>query len=126
MDVRAISSSLKSPEFSNISQLSEVSTVAVSTPRNSNQSASELLKKDKFELSVSDQAVLNALEKANRALSGMERRCEYSVHAKTGELMIKVIDQTSNEIVREIPNEKFLDLMAKLQELIGLNIDEKR
>ncbi|MBW5448470.1 flagellar biosynthesis protein FlaG [Cohnella sp. CFH 77786] len=89
-------------------------------------SASDLLHKEKYDLSLSEQAVRKAIEKANKAMEGIDRRFEYSVHEKTGEVVVKVINKDTNEVVREIPNEKFLDLMAKLQELVGLNIDEKR
>jgi flagellar protein FlaG len=126
MDVRTISTSFKPPEFGIIQQQSEVSSAAISKPGNSYLSASELLHKEKFELSVSDQAIRNALERANKAMSGIDRRFEFSVHEKTGEVMVKVINEATNEVVREIPNEKFLDMMDKLQELVGLNIDENR
>jgi flagellar protein FlaG len=125
MDVRTISS-VKPTEFGVIQQQSEVSPAAIAIPRHPYPSASEVLHKEKFELSVSDQAIRNALERANKVLAGMDRRFEFSVHEKTGEVMVKVINQATNELIREIPNEKFLDMMAKLQELVGLNIDEKR
>lgn len=89
-------------------------------------SSRDLLHKEKYELSLSDQAVRKAIEKANKAMEGYERRFEYSVHEKTGDLMVKVVNTETNEVVREIPNEKLLDLMDKLQELAGINIDEKR
>lgn len=82
--------------------------------------------KDKYESTLSESTMLKAIDKANKALEPVYRRFEYSVHDKTGEVIVKVIDQQNDEVINEIPNEKFLDLMAKLQELIGLNIDEKR
>ncbi|WP_164472823.1 flagellar protein FlaG [Cohnella candidum] len=88
--------------------------------------ATALLHKEKYDLTISDQAMRKAIEKANKAMEGIDRRFEYSVHEKTGETIVKVINKDNNEVIREIPNEKFLDLMAKLQELVGLNIDEKR
>lgn len=82
--------------------------------------------KEKYELTISDQVILKAIEKANKSMQGMDRRFEYKIHEKTGDVLIKVINSATDEVVREIPNEKFLDLIAKLQELVGLNIDEKR
>lgn len=88
---------------------------------------SELLHKKKYELSVSDAALQNAIEKVNKALQGIETKLEYSVHQKTGDILVKVINQETNEVMREIPPEKFIDLVIKLQELsAGLIIDEKR
>lgn len=81
---------------------------------------------DNPDFSVSDQTIRKAIEKANKALEGVHRRFEYSVHEKTGQTIVKVINQDTDELIREIPNEKFLDLVSKLQELVGLIIDEKR
>jgi flagellar protein FlaG len=39
--------------------------------------------------------------------------------------MVKVIDNETNEIIKEIPSEKMLDMVAKIEEMIGLIIDEK-
>jgi flagellar protein FlaG len=127
MDVRAVSTSIINPaDPGAINQQTGVSQISAIVPGDSYPSASELLHKEKYELSVSDLAFRKAIEKANHALEGIQRRFEYSVHAKTGEVIVKVINQDNNEVLREIPNEKFLDLMANLQELTGLNIDEKR
>jgi len=83
-------------------------------------------RRGRYDLPISDQLMMKSIERANRAMLGMDRRFEYSIHEKTGDVLVKVIDTNTDEVVREIPNEKFLDLIANLQELIGLNIDEKR
>jgi flagellar protein FlaG len=78
-------------------------------------------------LPVSDKVVIEAIEKANRAIEGFAYiSFEYSVHPKTHAIMVKVIDSDTNEVIREIPPEKFQDLVAKLWELSGLVIDERR
>ncbi|WP_258959184.1 flagellar protein FlaG [Paenibacillus tyrfis] len=93
---------------------------------NISPSATELLKKEKFELSISEEAVVKAIQKANKALQGVEKRFEYRVHQQTGEIMVKVLNQETDELIREIPPEKLLDLVAKLQDICGIIIDEKR
>lgn len=89
-------------------------------------SSTELLHKKAWELTIPDAAFQRALEKVNKALQGIDTKLEYSVHEKSGEIMVKVINQETNEVLREIPPEKFLDLVVKLQELSGIFIDEKR
>jgi Uncharacterized flagellar protein FlaG len=113
MEVSALSSQ-------NTKQFSVPAVEGVTAPK------TDVMHKEKFELSISEQVVKSSIEKANKALDGMDRRFEYSIHEKTGEVMVKVINKQTDEVVREIPNEKLLDLMDKLQELAGLNIDEKR
>jgi flagellar protein FlaG len=74
---------------------------------------------------IAQDDVLQAVKQANKALEGTNRRFEYSVHEQTKTLMIKVINSDTDEIIREIPPEKILDLIAKLWELAGLIVDEK-
>jgi len=39
---------------------------------------------------------------------------------------VKVLDSETNEVIREIPPEKILDMVAKMWELAGLIVDERR
>jgi flagellar protein FlaG len=50
---------------------------------------------------------------------------EFSVHQTTGKTMIKVVDKETDRLIREIPPEDFLDLSAKLGEMIGILFDKK-
>ncbi|MDD4707168.1 MAG: flagellar protein FlaG, partial [Firmicutes bacterium] len=40
-------------------------------------------------------------------------------------IMVKVINDETDEIIREIPPEKILDMVAKIWELAGLMVDRK-
>ena len=61
----------------------------------------------------------------NKKLLMAGRELVRSIHEKTGEVMVKVIDTDTGEIIREIPREKSLDILAKILEQTGLLIDEK-
>lgn len=50
---------------------------------------------------------------------------KFSIHNSTGRTMVKVINKESGEMIREIPSKKFLDLAAKLEEMIGIIFDKK-
>jgi flagellar protein FlaG len=39
---------------------------------------------------------------------------------------IKLLDKDTHEVVKEIPAEKTLDLIAKAWEMAGILVDEKR
>ena len=39
--------------------------------------------------------------------------------------MVKVINEETGEIIREIPPEKILDMVAKMWELAGILVDRK-
>lgn len=74
---------------------------------------------------ISEKVVSEAIDKANKVISSSNRRFEYSVHKRTHEIMIKVINSETDEVVREIPPEKILDLIANLMQLAGLVVDER-
>lgn len=71
--------------------------------------------------------VIKAIETANKSVKMYDRRLEYRIHEATHQIMIKVIDTSSPDevVIREIPSEKILDMVAKMWELSGLFVDEK-
>ena len=87
---------------------------------------SQLTTFEKRGLPVAERAVIDAIEKANKAILGSFRRFEFSIHEETKEIMVKVIDSETNEVIREIPPEKILDMVARLWEMAGIIVDERR
>lgn len=75
---------------------------------------------------VGDEQLIKAIERANKALQGATTTFEFSIHEKTKQIMVKVLDKDSGKIIREIPPEKTLDLVAKMWELAGILVDERR
>ncbi|MBY0163242.1 flagellar protein FlaG [Paenibacillus lautus] len=89
---------------------------------------SELANKQKYQrLTVSEQAVLDAINKVNKVLEGAPQKFEYKIHENTGDVIVKIINKDTNLIIREIPPEKLIELVEKLQQLArGAIVDEKR
>ncbi|HHX88068.1 MAG TPA: flagellar protein FlaG [Firmicutes bacterium] len=50
----------------------------------------------------------------------------FSIHQETERLVVQVYDRRDNEVIREIPPEKVLNLVAQIQQMIGLLLDEQR
>ncbi|WP_456288589.1 flagellar protein FlaG [Paenibacillus sp. AK002] len=98
------------------------------TPSYVGTSYQDLQTKNKVQpLSVSEKAVLDAINKVNRTLEGTPQRYEFKLHASTGDLIIKIYNKETNEIIRELPPEKMIELVEKLQQIVvGAIIDEKR
>lgn len=48
----------------------------------------------------------------------------FKIHEPTGEIIARIVNRETGEVIREIPPEKFLDMVAKLQELAGILVDE--
>ena len=47
------------------------------------------------------------------------------IHDETGDTMISVIDDNTGEVIRELPPEKFLDMIVAFQKIDGIFIDRK-
>jgi flagellar protein FlaG len=75
---------------------------------------------------ISEKVVISAIERANKAMVAANRALEFSIHEKTKEIMVKVVDTETKEVVREIPSEKILDILANILEMAGLLVDERR
>ena len=76
--------------------------------------------------SYPEKTIITEIEKANGTLNTNQYEYEFTVHEKTKQIMVKVIDAETKEKVTEFPSEKILDMVAKMCELAGLFIDEKR
>ena len=50
----------------------------------------------------------------------------FGIHEKTNRVTIKLVDKETKEVIKELPPEKTLDMIAKAWELAGLLVDEKR
>lgn len=68
----------------------------------------------------------DAIDKVNAKIVPSKTRCEFSYHEETKRVSIKVIDQNTEEVIREIPPEETLDMLSKMWELAGILVDERR
>lgn len=76
-------------------------------------------------LSVGQEQLIRNIERAVKSLEGPQTTLDISIHDKTHEIMVKVLNKDTGEVIREVPPEKTLDLVAKMMELAGILVDEK-
>jgi len=74
---------------------------------------------------ITEDQISVAVRGANKALEWAKRHFEYSVHDATNSIVVRVYNSETEELIREIPPERILDLMARLWDLAGLVVDEK-
>lgn len=70
------------------------------------------------------QTIASVMSEANQKLN--KTRCEYSYDEPTKRVSIKVYDKETDELIREVPPEKSLEMLQRMWELAGLIVDEKR
>lgn len=70
------------------------------------------------------------MEKLKKAVELMSEQLPHSepkfgIHEETNRIMIKLVDKDTQEVIKEIPPEKSLDMLAKAMEIAGVLMDEK-
>lgn len=77
-----------------------------------------------------NQAMSESLKKAiaemNEKINNSNQEAIFGVHEETNRVMIKIVDKETKEVVKEFPPEKTLDMIAKVWEVAGILVDEKR
>lgn len=73
---------------------------------------------------VTKDKVDQAVEKLNKTMETYNTELRFQLHEKSGEYMIKIINSKDKSVVREIPPEKVLNMVAYFKEILGLVVDK--
>ena len=75
-----------------------------------------------------ERRIKSVIDQANEKIKQNNgyRRLAFSYNKETKKISIKVYDESTKEIIREIPPEKMHDMLAKIKDLAGIIVDEKR
>lgn len=75
---------------------------------------------------ISKKELKNAVDKLNNFLEDNKTHAEFEYHDKLkNDLMIKIIDDKTGEVIQEVPPKKILDMVAKMMEMVGVLFDKK-
>ena len=66
-----------------------------------------------------------AIERINRTMDALNIRLKFEMHSDSGEYYVKVINEASDEVIRQIPAEKTLDLLAHVKRMVGVLVDQR-
>ncbi|MBM7606233.1 flagellar protein FlaG [Metabacillus crassostreae] len=61
----------------------------------------------------------------NAFLKPSNTHIKFELHEELNEYYVKVVDDYTKEVIREIPSKKWLDIYASMTEFLGLIIDKK-
>ena len=53
------------------------------------------------------------------------RQLAFDVYDKTEDIFVEISDQSSGEVIKQIPAKEVLELRSRLQEMIGFMVDEQ-
>ena len=72
---------------------------------------------------VSAEQIKKTLAELNKKM--MNTACQYGIHEGTGRVTIKIVDKDTRDVIKEIPAEETLELIAKAWELAGIMVDKR-
>ncbi len=72
----------------------------------------------------SKEQIKQAVEKLNKSMTNSE--AVFGIHEATQRLTIKIVDKDTKKVIKELPPEKTLDMIAKVWEMAGILVDERR
>lgn len=75
---------------------------------------------------ITKEMVQNRVEGMNEFLEPTTTAVKFLLHEDLNEYYVQVINPLTDEVLKEIPNKKFLDMYASMTELMGLIVDEKK
>jgi flagellar protein FlaG len=109
------------------SDKSQVNSVEINTSNKNNAAAAETnptVKDFKKALGPEDfEMLIDSIKNMPTVLN--LTRLEYSIHDDTKRIVVRIYDKATDELISEIPPEKFLDLIAGLWKQAGLIVDER-
>lgn len=66
------------------------------------------------------------VETVNERLKQQPGYMRFEIHKGTQDIIVRLIDRETETVLREFPSEKYLDLVAKMLEVSGLQVDARR
>ncbi len=73
---------------------------------------------------ANNEKIKKAVEQLNKNMSHSE--AVFGFHDETNRVTIKIVDKDTKEVIKELPPEKTLDMIARVWEIAGILVDEKR
>lgn len=116
---RSVNTSL--PERRDIKPAPQTATKAISTVKQL-----DIAKLTGDLVPISDEQLIRAIDRAIKSMEGVATSLDFSVHKGTKQIMVKVLNSDTGEVIRELPPEKSLDFLAKVWEKAGILVDERR
>ncbi|MGE8206917.1 flagellar protein FlaG [Heyndrickxia sp. NPDC080065] len=111
-------------------QVQPVSTITNSVRRETNgMNTTESFQSQQQQNTIRETVSKDKLEKIvdsmNDFVSASNTHLKFEFHDKLNEYYVTVIDDITQEVVKEIPSKKMLDMYAAMTEFLGVMVDRK-
>ena len=73
---------------------------------------------------ATNEQIRKAVEQLNKSMNNSE--AVFGFHEGTNRVTIKLVDKNTKEVIKELPPEKTLDMIARVWDMAGILVDERR
>lgn len=80
---------------------------------------------DRMQYEPNKEDIQKLVDEAQDVLHRANGQLTFKVHEGTGRILVQVIEKESKEVLREIPPEKMLDVIAGIWQWSGIVVDRK-
>lgn len=74
---------------------------------------------------AANEQIKKAVESFNKKMA-TNSEAVFGIHEGTNRVTIKIVDKQTKKVIKELPPEKTLDMIARVWEMAGIMVDEKR
>ena len=98
---------------------------AFSAPPQVRQQDSETTKAEPESRTASGQKTLTAVEQANKLMELFNRDLRFETNQETGIVQISIVDKNDGKVIKQIPPDHVLNMVARIMDIIGGLMDVK-
>ncbi|KJS65662.1 MAG: hypothetical protein JL50_16550 [Peptococcaceae bacterium BICA1-7] len=69
-------------------------------------------------------SVEKAVELLNKTMESYTTELKFKLHKDSGEYIVKIINTKDNSVIREIPPERVLNMVAHFKKMLGIIVDK--
>lgn len=85
----------------------------------------QMISTSEIENEISKEKMQQAVDSINEIFEINNSELKFVFHEGLEEYFVQLVDSNTEEVVREIPSKKLLDVFYEMQKLVGMIIDEK-
>lgn len=74
---------------------------------------------------ISREQIDKAMNEVKKVLDPLARNLQFSIDDSTGRTVVKVIDASTHQVIRQIPSEEILEMTKAMDSLTGLFVKQK-
>lgn len=105
---------------------------ADNTAGSNNESSAQNFANNQSKRAETEEQIQADNAKIKKAISEMTKKVQsnaeavFGIHEKTNRVTIKMVDKETKKVIKEFPPDETLDMIAKVWEIAGILVDEKR